>query len=330
MSRYKLAALYQFIEIHEIQKLYDYIEDICHKYNILGSLIIANEGINGTIAGYEDSLNDMVKLLCNYLDDQCVNMNDNNKMEIKFSYSQDKPFHRFKVTIKKEIVTMGCEDVKPAEQRGEYVDVNEWNDIIKDPNVVLIDTRNQYEVDIGTFQGAIDPKTTTFREFPKYVEENLDPSINKKVAMFCTGGIRCEKASAYMKSKGFEHVYHLKGGILKYLEHVEENESLWKGECYVFDSRTSVKHGLEQGTYIPCRSCRRPLSPNDILAPEYEEGVCCQYCHNTLTDKQKEGARHRHLQIKIAEQNGTCHLGQKYLPHHKDRSPIRNDSAADV
>lgn len=274
-EQYKLAALYQFIEINEIQKLYDYIEDICNKYHILGSLILANEGINGTIAGKEDDINNMVQLLCEYLNNQYNNNNDidNNKMEIKFSYTQDKPFHRFKVTIKNEIVTMGCDNIKPSQLKGEYIDVNDWGNLIKDPDVVLIDTRNQYEIEIGTFQGAVDPKTTTFREFPKYVEDNLDPLIHKKIAMFCTGGIRCEKASSYMKSKGFDHVYHLKGGILKYLEQIDEKDSLWKGECYVFDSRTSVKHKLEQGTYTPCRSCRRPLSPNDLLSSEYEEGI---------------------------------------------------------
>ena len=266
MSKYLTAALYKFVSLPDYKNLQQPILDICVKHNIKGTLLLALEGINGTIAGLPDD----IQAVLNYLR-QDPRLND---LEHKESYADKHPFYRMKVKLKKEIVTMGVAGVNPNNVVGTYVKPEDWNDLISDPDVILLDTRNDYEVHIGTFKGAVDPKTTTFREFPKFVEQNLDKTKHKKVAMFCTGGIRCEKASSYMKQQGFEEVYHLQGGILKYLENVPKEQSMWEGECFVFDQRVAVKHGLEEGDYDQCYACRMPLSPEEMQSEQYTPGIC--------------------------------------------------------
>jgi len=214
-----------------------------------------------------------------------------------------------KVKLKKEIVTLGVQGVSPTKQVGTYVKPEDWNALISDPDIILIDTRNDYEVDIGTFKGAVDPKTTTFREFPEYVSQNLDKTKHKKVAMFCTGGIRCEKASSYMMDQGFEEVYHLQGGILKYLEIVPEAESLWQGECFVFDQRVAVKHNLAVGDYDQCYACRHPLSPQEMQSEQYAPGISCPYCYDKLSAEKRASLSERQKQVALAKQRGESHIG---------------------
>lgn len=231
-------------------------------------------------------------------------------LEHKESYCEDLPFKRLRVRLKREIITLGDASIDPLEEVGEYVDAKDWNTLISDPDVVLVDTRNDFEVGLGTFQGAIDPDTASFRNFPEYVKKNLDPKKHKKVAMFCTGGIRCEKASSYMLREGFEKVYHLRGGILKYLEEVPEEESMWEGECYVFDERVSVNHDLAPGTFSACHGCGRPLSEKDVASELYEPGVTCPRCYHILTDAQKASFRERQKQIRLAKLRNETHIGE--------------------
>jgi UPF0176 protein len=221
------------------------------------------------------------------------------------------PFYRSKVKLKKEIVTMGIEDIDPNDIVGTYVKAKDWNALISDPDVTLIDTRNNYEVQIGSFKGVIDPHTTTFREFPDYTKENLDPAKHKKVAMFCTGGIRCEKSTAYLKQQGFNDVYHLEGGILKYLEEVPEAESLWQGECFVFDNRVTVNHKLEKGHYDQCHACRMPITEDDKQHEHYVPGVSCHHCHDHTNEEQRARFREREKQIQLAKQRGENHIGDE-------------------
>src|SRR5690606_15378493 len=227
----------------------------------------------------------------------------------KESYDSDMPFYRSKVKLKKEIVTMGVEDIDPTHIVGTYVKPKDWNALISDPDVTLIDTRNHYEVQIGTFKGAIDPNTTSFREFPEYSKKHLDPAKNKKVAMFCTGGIRCEKSTAYLKQQGFEEVYHLEGGILKYLEEVPEDESLWQGECFVFDNRVTVNHQLQKGHYDQCHACRMPITEEDKQHSHYTPGVSCHHCYDKTNEEQRERFREREKQMRLAKERGESHIG---------------------
>jgi UPF0176 protein len=229
--------------------------------------------------------------------------------EIKFSQSTDSPFYRIRIRVKSEIVTMGCPEINPGIMQGKYIEPENWNELVTDPEVVVIDTRNAYEVSLGTFKNAINPETNTFREFPEFADQKLDNTKHKKVAMFCTGGVRCEKASAYMLNKGFEEVYHLKGGILKYLEVVPEKESLWAGECFVFDQRAAVGAGVIEGQYEFCHACRHPLKIEDKLHSKYEDGVSCQYCHDVISDKKRQSARERNLQMRLADERQLKHLG---------------------
>lgn len=299
----KVAALYRLVRIEDTTALRSQILDICISNNILGAITIASEGINGTIAGEPLCIDATVDLV------QALHAVGN--VELKFSYADKNPFVRFRVLLRPEIVTMGCPDIVPG--AGTYVDATEWNDVISDPSVIVLDTRNDYEVSLGTFRGAINPKTISFKDFPGYVQSNLDPSRDKKIAMYCTGGIRCEKASSYMLSLGYEKIYHLRGGILKYLEDVPEDKSLWDGQCYVFDQRVSVGHGLVQGTYSLCRSCRHPLNAElgELQGERFEEGVYCTYCVDGTTEERKRSCRERQLQIDLAKKRGTAHLGTK-------------------
>lgn len=298
-----VTALYKFTPLENIEELKEKIYTACVENDIKGTLLLANEGINGTIAGPEQGIQNVLA----YLKD-LVDLKDE---EHKESWSEEYPFYRMKVRLKKEIVTIGLDDVDPNKIVGTYVDPEEWNAIISDPETVLIDTRNDYEVGIGTFKGAIDPKTNSFREFPEYVEKNFDPKKHKKVAMFCTGGIRCEKASSYMKKQGFENVYHLKGGILKYLENVPQGQSMWEGDCFVFDQRVAVGHGLEVSGYDQCFACRRPITEEDKDRPEYMKGVSCHQCIDEMTDDQRERFAMRQKQIALAKERGETHIGDE-------------------
>jgi UPF0176 protein len=309
MSKFLTAALYKFVSLPDFKNLQQPILDACLKHNIKGTILLAQEGINGTIAGNPDDIHAVLAYLR-----QDARLSD---LEHKESYADEHPFYRMKVKLKKEIVTMGVPEVDPNHVVGTYVRPEDWNNIISDPDVIVLDTRNDYETHIGTFKGAIDPKTTTFREFPKYVEKNLDKTKHKKVAMFCTGGIRCEKASSYMKQQGFEEVYHLQGGILKYLETVPKEQSLWEGECFVFDQRVGVKHGLEVGEYDQCYACRMPLSPEELKSEKYTPGISCPYCYDKTSEQKKAALTERQKQVLLAKARGENHIGEKLIKREK-------------
>ena len=297
----KVAALYRFCRLPDFRDLRQPILDFCRNHGIKGTLLLAHEGINGTVAGSDAAIDGLVGWLMERPEFQ--------GMELKYSRAETMPFHRMKVRLKKEIVTMGVADVDPLNGTGAYVDPAGWNALISDPDTVIIDTRNDYEVALGTFRGAIDPKTETFREFPDWVARNHNLLAGRKVAMFCTGGIRCEKATAYVRSLGFDEVYHLKGGILQYLEDMPEEQSLWDGECFVFDERVSVGHGLEIGDATLCRACRHPLTAEDRASPGFEEGVSCPHCIGTRSDEDRRRYAQRQRQVELAERRGKRHIG---------------------
>ena len=301
MSEVVVAALYKFVALEDFHELREPLLDACLTAGARGTLLLAREGINGTIAGSREGIDQVLAYL--RADPRLQDL------EHKESLDDHMPFYRMKVKLKKEIVTMGIAGIDPNQRVGTYVRPSEWNALISDPEVLLVDTRNDYECGIGSFRGAIDPETTTFREFPAYVRKNLDPARHKKVAMFCTGGIRCEKASAFMLQEGFEEVYHLQGGILKYLEEVPEQESIWEGECFVFDNRVAVNHRLEKGQYDQCYGCRHPITEQDKLSEKYQKGVCCPLCFDSLTADQIANFRERQKQIELAEARGEVHIG---------------------
>ncbi|MDP2152660.1 MAG: rhodanese-related sulfurtransferase [Methylotenera sp.] len=307
MPKYLTAALYKFVSLPEYQTLQAPILAACKIHHIKGTLLLAEEGINGTIAGLPDDIH----LLLNYLRTDTLFANKFSDLEHKESFADEHPFYRMKVKLKKEIVTLGVPGVSPTKKVGSYVKPEDWNALISDPDVVLIDTRNDYEVDIGTFKGAIDPKTTTFREFPEYIAKNFDKTKHKKVAMFCTGGIRCEKASSYMLDQGFDEVYHLQGGILKYLETVPEEQSMWQGECFVFDQRVAVKHNLEVGDFDQCYACRHPLSPSEMKSEQYVAGISCPHCYDKVSEEKRARLSERQKQVALAKQRGETHIGEK-------------------
>lgn len=296
-----VCALYKFVKLPHYQALRAPLLDCLLENGVKGTLLLAEEGINGTVAGNRAGIDAMLS----WLDKQEGLEN----IVYKESYDDEMPFYRTKVKLKKEIVTMGVNGIDPKEVVGTYVKPKDWNALISDPDVVLVDTRNDYEVQIGTFKNAVNPETETFREFPAYVKENMDPNKQKKVAMFCTGGIRCEKSTAYMKEQGFEEVYHLEGGILKYLEEVDEKDSLWEGECFVFDNRVSVNHNLEKGEYDQCHACRMPITEEEKQSEHYVQGVSCVHCIDKYTDEQRKRFEQRELQMQLAEKRGEAHLG---------------------
>ena len=301
MNPVVVAALYKFVGLPDYHALREPLLDACLTAGTRGTLLLAPEGINGTIAGSREAIDAVLGYL----------RSDPRLADLEHKESRDErmPFHRMKVKLKKEIVTMGVAGVDPNARVGTYVRPQDWNALVSDPEVLLIDTRNDYECDIGSFKGAVDPRTVNFREFPDYVRANLDPAVHKKVAMFCTGGIRCEKASAFMLGEGFEEVYHLQGGILKYLEEVPPDESIWEGECFVFDNRVAVNHRLEKGRYDQCHGCRHPITDEDKHSGKYEVGVCCPHCFATLTDDQKLRFRERQKQVELAARRGEPHVG---------------------
>ena len=308
-TTYLTAALYKVVSLPDYQALQAPLLKACQAHRIKGTLLLAEEGINGTIAGLADDVRDLLS----FLRQDPMFKNRFADLEHKESYANEYPFYRMKVKLKKEIVTLGVPGVSPTKKVGTYVAAADWNALISDPEVLLIDTRNSYEVDIGTFKGAIDPKTTTFREFPQYIAEHFDKTKHKKVAMFCTGGIRCEKASSYMMDQGFEEVFHLQGGILKYLETVPESESLWQGECFVFDQRVAVKHNLAVGEFDQCYACRHPLSPAEMQSPDYSPGISCPYCIASLSAEKRARLSERQKQVALAKQRGEIHIGETQL-----------------
>ena len=296
-----VAALYKFVALPDFHDIREPLLDFCLAQGIKGTLLLANEGLNGTVAGTRDAID----ALLNYLkrDERFIDIGH------KESLDTAHPFYRMKVKLKKEIVTMGVTGIDPRKVVGTYVQPKDWNALISDPEVVLVDTRNDYEYEIGTFEGALNPDTETFREFPQYVKENLDPEKHKKVAMFCTGGIRCEKSTAYLKEQGFDEVYHLQGGILQYLEDVPEEESMWRGECFVFDNRVAVNHRLEKGQYDQCHGCRHPITEEDKQSEFYELGVSCPKCFDRLSADQKARFKERQKQMQLAKARGEQHIG---------------------
>ncbi|MGX9143604.1 oxygen-dependent tRNA uridine(34) hydroxylase TrhO [Mesorhizobium sp. 128a] len=300
----RVAALYKFAALGDFDTLRTVrtpLAAFCCGRGIKGTLLLAQEGINGTVAGSETDIADLIAYL--------ESIEGLVGLEVKYSTAAEMPFHRMKVRLKREIVTMGVEDLDPATGAGTYVAPADWNALISDPGTIVIDTRNAYEVSIGTFERAVDPQTSSFREFPAWVEKHRDALDGRKVAMFCTGGIRCEKATAYVKSLGFEDVFHLKGGILRYLEEVPAEESLWQGECFVFDERVSVSHGLTEGEAELCRACRHPLTPEERLSPHYAAGVSCPHCFEARSDEDRTRYAERQRQVELAQAQGRGHIG---------------------
>ena len=300
-----VAALYRFTRFDDPAALRAPLEDVCRQRGVRGTLLLAGEGINGTIAGTEPAIAAVlghIRALPG-----CA------ALEVKFSAAAAMPFHRMKVRLKREIVTMGQLAIDPNQSVGTYVEPRDWNALIADPDTIVIDTRNDYEVAVGTFDRAIDPGTASFRDFPAWFRAERERLLGQgkapRVAMFCTGGIRCEKSTAFLKQEGVEDVFHLKGGILKYLETVPEEKSLWRGECFVFDQRVTVGHGLKQGSYGLCHACRRPVSDADTASPLYEEGVSCPACHGERSDEQRAAYRERQRQETLAATRGMAHVG---------------------
>ncbi len=300
------AALYQFVDLPDFADLRDPLLACCEAHGVKGTLLLAREGINGTIAGPQAGVHAVLAHL--RADPRLA------RLPHKESWSEHPPFHRMKVRLKKEIVTLRVPGLDPSKTVGQYVKPQDWNALLADPDVLLIDTRNDYEVAIGTFQGAVNPNIKTFTELPAWLD--AQPALQgegrkPKVAMFCTGGIRCEKSTALMKMRGFDEVYHLEGGILKYLEEVPPEQSTWQGECFVFDERVSVGHGLAPGPHELCRSCRWPLGAEDKASPHYVKGVSCGHCHDQRSPQEKAALAERQRQVELAEQRGEQHVGAR-------------------
>jgi UPF0176 protein len=318
-----VCALYHFVDFPDFESHKAPLLQLMEKENLRGTLLLAKEGMNGTIAGPISAIKTLIAFIktdARFTD-----------LSLKLSYHTDVPFYRAKVKLKKEIVTMGVHDIDPLKIVGTYVKPKDWNALIEDPEVLVIDTRNQYEVEVGTFKNALNPKTTSFREFPGYVKSALDPAINKKVAMYCTGGIRCEKSTAYLKELGFEDVFHLEGGILKYLEEVPEAESLWQGECFVFDNRVTVNHQLEKGQFDQCHACRMPITEQDKKNAAYIQGQSCHHCIDSQTEKQKNRYMEREKQVRLAKMRGEEHIGAdavKAQAEHREKKRILRERSS--
>lgn len=295
-----IAALYGFAPLEEHESLQRPLQDLCEAHGIVGTLLIAPEGVNGTVAGPGAGIEQLLAFL--------RELPGLEELEAKYASAAKAPFGRMRVRLKQEIVTMGVPGIDPLERVGTYVEPEAWNALVDDPEVLLIDTRNDYEVRIGTFSGAVDPKTKSFRDFPAWVAENVDPSKHKRVAMFCTGGIRCEKATSLLLREGVSEVYHLKGGILRYLEKTPQDASRWEGECFVFDRRVAVDHALRPGTHVLCFGCLEPLAPDELRHPDYEAGVCCHRCVDALDEETRGRRRERMRQIAAAKARGEEHL----------------------
>ena len=300
-----VMAFYGFTAMEGLPALQQELKTLAEQGGVRGTILLADEGVNGTISGPDAGVTAIL--------DRLRQLPGLGGLEAKFSRAEQQTFHRLKVRLKREIVTMGCPTVKPAEQVGTYVSPEQWNALIADSETLVVDTRNRYEVEVGSFAGAIDPGTESFREFPAWVEQTLRPLVEetqpKAIAMFCTGGIRCEKSTAYLLQQGFENVHHLQGGILKYLEEIPEERSSWQGECYVFDQRVSVNHQLQPGTYSLCHACGLPVSPAQRLEPSYREGISCPHCIDRFSDADRERFAERQRQMHLARERGQQHLG---------------------
>ena len=295
-------AFYKFVDLPDYESLRTPLLTCCSDAGLVGSILLAREGINGTVAGPAEGFAALWGFL--HADARLADI------EPKIATSHCETFYRMKVRLKKEIVSMGVPSVDPTQTVGTYVKAEDWNALISSPDVCLVDTRNDYEVDVGTFKGAINPQTDSFRDFPAYVDTHLDPQQHPKVAMFCTGGIRCEKATSYLLQKGFKEVFHLEGGILKYLESVPPEQSTWEGDCFVFDNRVSVDHALKHGNFKMCHMCRHPLSEEDCQSPHFEQGTSCPHCVGSTDEKKRTRARERQRQMYLAQEREERHLGQ--------------------
>ncbi|MFT5722054.1 MAG: UPF0176 protein [Motiliproteus sp.] len=321
MSKFVVTALYKFVTLENYEQLRAPLQAVMEANSIRGTLLLAREGINGTVAGNREQIDTLLDWLRS--DPRLATLDH------KESYTSQAPFKRCKVKLKKEIVTLGVEGIDPDRVVGTYVKPTDWNALISDPSVLVIDTRNDYEVTIGTFANAVNPKTETFREFPAFVADTLDKDLHKKVAMFCTGGIRCEKSTAYLKEQGFDEVFHLQGGILKYLEEVPQQDSLWQGDCFVFDDRVSVNHQLHKGIYDQCHACRKPITEQEKDSAQYVIGVSCHHCFDTKSVSQKTRFSERQKQMELASQRGNAHMGAEAtitLNHNKQKKQAAKEA----
>jgi UPF0176 protein len=298
-----VAVFYKFVPLPDYRELRDPLQQKCTALGLLGTVLLAAEGINGTLSGPEQNMLQLFEML--RADKRFGDLH------YKTSWVTEQPFYRMKVRLKKEIVSLGVKGIDPTREVGEYVLPQDWNELVARPGIRLIDTRNDYEVHLGTFAGAENPHTRSFRQFPRWVSQNLDPGTDQDIAMFCTGGIRCEKATAYLKQQGFRNVYHLEGGILNYLESIKEADSIWQGDCFVFDNRVTVDHALKQGDFEVCPACRMPVTSQDRQSPLFELHVSCPGCHHRLTDEKREGLLERARQMELAAERGEKHLGSR-------------------
>ena len=300
----KVASFYRFLDLSDLQDFKNALQGICDEQGLLGTVLVAHEGFNGSITGDESAIHHVFAWIEDTLE-------LDSPVEARWNAVSEPPFRRMRVKLKKEIVTLGRPDILPHKQTGTYVSGEKWNELISNPDVVVIDTRNSYEFEVGTFPRAIDPETDSFREFPEFAKKLAETSTDRPLAMFCTGGIRCEKATALMLELGFDEVYHLQGGILKYLEETPADENQWDGECFVFDTRVAVGRDLAEGGYVQCHACRRPLSTEEMASPDYQEGVSCPRCIDDLDEERAAGLRERQRQIELARERGDIHIGPK-------------------
>lgn len=312
-----IVALYRFVQLDNFESLRLPLLQQMLDNRVRGTLLLAAEGINGTVAGSRQGVENLLRYLRQ--DSRLRNF------DCQFSYDQELPFYRSRVKLKREIVTMGVDGISPA-SAGTYVSPADWNQLISDPEVTLIDTRNDYESSIGSFENAIMPNTKSFRDFPDYASKNLDPDKHRKIAMFCTGGIRCEKSTAYLRERGFDEVYHLEGGILNYLAQVPESESMWHGECFVFDNRVSVNHALEKGSYDQCHACRLPVTEADKASDKYQAGVSCPACFDNRSEVERQRFREREKQVRLAQDRGERHLGADAAEQARQRKRLKQNA----
>ena len=300
----KIVSLYRFLDLPNPGVFRDQLKVLCDEQGLLGTVLVASEGFNGTLAGSEHG----IRTVMHWIRQQ---FGITEELDARWTDASGVPFRKMRVKVKKEIVTLGRPDILPHKRSGEHVDATRWNELMSDPDVLVIDTRNHYEIEVGTFPGAIDPGNDSFREFPEFAKELAEQSTDRPLAMFCTGGIRCEKATALMLELGFDDVYHLQGGILKYLNEVDDANNRWNGECFVFDTRVAVDRDLAEGAYVQCHACRRPLSTDDIASPEYREGVSCPFCVNEGDEDRRVRLEERRKQVALAARRGELHIGPK-------------------